>query len=96
MSIILSSMKWGQMRRPINACFKLFAKVGRPLLRMLSTILSRAWIQGSMPYCVPKDGTPGSEHSLLNQEVNTASKSRSKCMISLIFIEFPQIFHVEQ
>jgi hypothetical protein len=59
---------------------------------MLSTISSRAWIQGSMPYCVPKDGTPGSEYSFPNQEVNTASESRSKCTESLDLHRIPTSF----
>jgi hypothetical protein len=62
----------------MNIYFKLFAGVGRPLVKMLSTISSRAWIREPMPYSAPKGGTPGSEYSFPNQEIIIASQSRFK------------------
>jgi hypothetical protein len=89
MSITLSSIKWGQVKRLINVYFKPFARVRRPLVKMLLTISSRAWIQGSMLYSAPKDGTLGSKYAFPNQEIIIASKSRFKCTIFLIFREYP-------
>jgi hypothetical protein len=82
-------MKWGQVKRLINVYFKPFARVRRPLVKMLLTISLRAWIRGSMPYSALKDGTPGSEYAFPNQEIIIASKSRFKCTIFLIFRECP-------
>jgi hypothetical protein len=79
MSIILSSTKWGQVKRPINVYFKPLARVRRPSVEMLSTISSRAWIQESALYSALKDGTPGSEYSFPNQEIIIALKSRFEC-----------------
>jgi hypothetical protein len=76
------------VKRLINVYFKPFVRVGRPSVKMLLTISSRAWIRGSMPYSALNDGTLGSEYSFPNQEIIIASKSRFKCTIFLIFKEY--------